>query len=229
MAMRACCVPRFPFSVFRFPASVTDTRLVPARPGRGVLREKRSRFLAFASPIESAERAAEEIQRLRREYHEATHVAFAWKIGSGDAARARASDAGEPSGTAGKPIALAIEAAGVTDVLVAVVRTFGGIKLGTAGLARAYREAAARALTEAGSRLLRETVRILVTCRYESAGTVRRLLRPPEVSLSEERFGAKCLFRILVQPSRLVDLTRALEAARLTYQVESVEGAPKGR
>jgi len=166
---------------------------------------------------------------LRREYHDATHVAFAWKIGSGDAVRARASDAGEPSGTAGKPIALAIEAAGVTDVLVGVVRTFGGIKLGTAGLARAYREAAARALSEAGSRLLRETVRILVTCPYESAGAVRRLLRPPEVSLSEELFGAECLFRILVQPSRLANLTRALEAARLTYEVETAEGAPKAR
>jgi uncharacterized YigZ family protein len=207
----------------------TDTRVVPSRPGRGVLREKGSRFLAFASPIESADSAAEEIRRLRREYHDATHVAFAWKIGSGDAARARSSDDGEPSGTAGKPIALAIEAAGLTDVLVAVVRTFGGIKLGTAGLARAYREAAARALSEAGSRLLRETVRILVTCRYESAGAVRRLLRPPEVSLLEERFGAECLFRILVQPSRLANLTRALEAAQLTYEVESVEGAPKAR
>jgi len=206
-----------------------DTRLVPARPGRGVLREKGSRFLAFASPIETAESAAEEIQRLRREYHDATHVAFAWKVGAGDAARSRASDAGEPSGTAGKPIALAIEAAGVTDVFVGVVRIFGGIKLGTAGLSRAYREAAARALAEAGSRLLRETVRILVTCRYESAGAVRRLLRPPEVSLLEERFGAECLFRILVKPSRLVDLTRALEAARLTYEVESVEGTPKAR
>jgi uncharacterized YigZ family protein len=208
---------------------VTDTRLVPARPGRGVLREKGPRFLAFASPIESAESAAEEIQRLRREHHDATHVAFAWKVGAGDAVRARASDDGEPSGSAGKPIALAIKTAGVTDVVVAVVRTFGGIKLGTAGLARAYREAAARALAEAGNRFLRESVRILVTCPYESAGAVRRLLRPPEVSLSEERFGAECLFRILVQASRLANLTRALEAARLTYEVETAEGAPKAR
>jgi putative IMPACT (imprinted ancient) family translation regulator len=164
---------------------------------------------------------------LRREYHDATHVAFAWKIGSGDAARARASDGGEPSGTAGKPIALAIEAAGMTDVLVAIVRYFGGIKLGTAGLSRAYRETAARALSKAGSRLLEETVLIAVTCRYESAGALRRLLRPPEVSLLEEHFGAECLFRILVRPSRLASLTRALEAAQLTYEVERTEGGPK--
>jgi putative IMPACT (imprinted ancient) family translation regulator len=164
---------------------------------------------------------------LRREYHDATHVAFAWKIGSGDVARARASDDGEPSGTAGKPIALAIEAAGLTDVLVAIVRYFGGIKLGTAGLARAYREAAARALSKAGSRLLQETVRVIVTCRYESASAVRRLLRPPEVTLLEERFGSDCLFGILVQASRLPSLTRALQAARLAYEVKSTEGGPK--
>lgn len=211
----------------RLTTLMTDTRLVPARVGRGVLREKGSRFLAFASPIESAEIAGEKIRRLRREYHDATHIAFAWKIGSGDAARARASDDGEPSGTAGKPIALAIEAASVTDVLVAIVRYFGGTKLGTAGLGRAYREAAARALSEAGSRLLSETVSLVVSCRYESAGAVRRLLRPPGVSLLEEKFGSDCLFRILVQPSRLPNLTRALEAAGLTYEFESVEGGPK--
>jgi len=198
-----------------------DHRLVPARPARGALREKGSRFLAFVLPIETGEDAAEEIQRLRREYHDATHVAFAWRIGSGDEARGRAFDDGEPSGIAGKPIASAIEAAGLEDVLVAVVRYFGGIKLGTAGLARAYREAAARALSHAGSRLLHKTISVVVTCGYESAGALRRLLRPPEVSLSEERFGAECVFRLAVRTAHLPSLTRALNEARLRHRVET--------
>src|SRR5438445_6283051 len=101
---------------------MSDERLVPARAGRGEVRRKASRFLAFAAPAESVELAAEQVDRLRREYHDATHVAFAWKIGSGDRAKRRASDAGEPAGTAGKPIAAAIESAGVTDVVVAVIR-----------------------------------------------------------------------------------------------------------
>jgi len=170
--------------------------------------------------VENAESAAEEVRKRRREYHDATHVASAWKIGSGDAARRRASDDGEPSGTAGKPIASAIDSAGVTDVLVAVVRYFGGTKLGTGGLSRAYREAAARALAVAGTRVLRETATVVVTCGYESAGAVRRLLRPPEVSLLEESFGDQCLFRLAVDFSRLPILTRALEEKKLAFRLE---------
>jgi uncharacterized YigZ family protein len=198
-------------------------RFVPARTGRGDLREKGSRFLAFALPIENAASAAEQLSRLRREYHDATHVAFAWKIGSGDAAQSRASDDREPSGTAGKPIASAIAAAGLTDVLVAVVRYFGGTKLGTAGLSRAYREAAARALSRAGTRTVRETATVIVTCGYESAGAVRRLLRPPEVALLEERFGENCLFRLAVDLSRLTNLTQALEEKKLAFRLETTD------
>jgi uncharacterized YigZ family protein len=199
---------------------MTDHRLVPTREGRGEVREKASRFLAFAQGEESAERAAERIERLRREYHDATHVAFAWKIGSGDSAQHRASDAGEPSGTAGKPIASAIDAAGVTDVLVAVVRYFGGTKLGTGGLARAYREAASRALAAAGSRAVYDATEVVVTCAYESVGVVRRLLHPPEITLVEERFGAECHLRLAVFRSRLPALCALLEEARLSHRLE---------
>ncbi len=84
-----------------------DSRTVPAHEGRAEIRERASRFLAFVYPASAPEQAAEKVARLRRQYHDATHVAFAWKIGSGDSTEQRASDAGEPSGTAGKPIAAA--------------------------------------------------------------------------------------------------------------------------
>jgi uncharacterized YigZ family protein len=196
-----------------------NPRLVPADPGTGELRERASRFLSFASPIESPEKAEENVQALRRKYHDATHVAFAWKLGMGDAARSRSSDAGEPSGTAGKPILAAIESAGMTDVLVAVVRYFGGTKLGTGGLARAYREAAARALESAGCSEVPDTLEIEIHCAHESAGALRRLLALPGVSLLEEQFGEDCRMRLGVLRSGVARLTTALDRARLAYRV----------
>ncbi|HKA35390.1 MAG TPA: YigZ family protein, partial [Thermoanaerobaculia bacterium] len=98
-----------------------DERSVPERPGRGEVRERASRFLAFAHRVSTPDEAAAIIEGLRREYHDATHVAFAWRTGSGPSAAERSSDAGEPSGTAGKPIAGAISSARLSDVVVAVV------------------------------------------------------------------------------------------------------------
>ena len=196
-----------------------DERSVAAREGRAEIRERASRFLAFAHPVSDPDEAAEVVARLRKQYHDATHVAFAWKIGSGDAAARRSSDAGEPSGTAGKPIAAAIESAGIGDVLVAVVRYFGGTKLGTGGLSRAYREAAEKALSAAGSRILRETALVEVTCPYERLGALKRLVRPPHVVLAGESFGASPTVRLEVVRSGLPALRAALEEARLPYEI----------
>ncbi len=201
----------------RFP--IADSRYGPAGEGTGEVRELASRFLAFAYPVSNADEAAEAIARLKRRYHDATHVAFAWKIGSGDAAARRASDAGEPSGTAGRPIASAIESAGLTDVLVAVVRYFGGTKLGTGGLSRAYREAAERALAAAGRVTRRETLQVLVTCPYEKLGSARRLVRPPDVALAGESFAETPVLRFEVLRSRLPALLAALDKERLSYEV----------
>jgi uncharacterized YigZ family protein len=196
-----------------------DERTVPAREGRAEIRERSSRFLAFAFPASDAEQAAGEVARLKKQYHDATHVAFAWKIGSGDSAVARFSDAGEPSGTAGKPIAAAIESAGIGDVAVAVVRYFGGTKLGTGNLARAYREAAGQAIAAAGTKTLRETSLVIVTCPYERLGAARKLVRPPGVVLAGESFEAGPVLRLEVLPSRLRELLAALDEARLSHQV----------
>lgn len=196
-----------------------DERVVPAGEGTAEVRELASRFLAFAYPVSNPDEAVEAIDRLRRRYHDATHVAFAWRIGSGDAALRRASDAGEPSGTAGKPIASAIESAGVTDIVVAVVRYFGGTKLGTGGLSRAYREASGRAIAAAGRLARRETVAVLVTCPYEKFGSARRLVRPPDITLAGESFGETPLIRLEVLRSRLPALLAALDAERLAYEL----------
>jgi uncharacterized YigZ family protein len=195
----------------------TDQRFVPAREGRGELREKASRFLGFAFPVNAVTEAESFLERLRREFHDATHVAFAWKIGAGSDPRRRASDAGEPSGTAGKPIAAAIEASGLSDVVVAVVRYYGGTKLGTGGLARAYREAAVRALAACGAETVYDTVRLEVRPPYERVGAVRRLVRPPDVVLVAERFEPDPALDLSVRRSRLESVEAALTEARLPF------------
>ncbi len=198
---------------------LADERAVPAREGRAEVRERASRFLAFAHPVSDPDEAEQAVARLKRQYHDATHVAFAWNIGSGDTVARRSSDAGEPSGTAGRPIAAAIESAAISDVLVAVVRYFGGTKLGTGGLSRAYRAAAERALAAAGRRTIRETSLVVVTCPYEKLGALKKLVRPPQVVLAAESFEASPVVRLEVFRSLLPALLAALEEARLSYQV----------
>ena len=195
-----------------------DARRVPAREGRGEVREKASRFFGFAARAASTEAAEQFLDRLRREHHDATHVAFAWKIGAGERAAARASDAGEPSGTAGKPILGAVESAELTEVVAAVVRYYGGTNLGTGGLARAYRLAAARALAAAGFEIVYDAVTLEVRCPYEKSGVVRRLLDPPHVRLAEEHFDPEPVMEIVVRRSRLEAVKAALEEARIGFK-----------
>ncbi len=195
-----------------------DARLVPAREGRGEVREKASRFFGIASPAASAAEAEEFLGRIRREYHDATHVAFAWKVGTGAGAGVRASDAGEPAGTAGRPIAGSIESAGLSDVVAAVVRYYGGTKLGTGGLVRCYREAAALALAACGSRTVFETVRLEARPTHAAAGAVRRLLRPPEVRLVSERFDPEPVLELEVRRSLAEEIVAALTEARIAVR-----------
>ena len=196
-----------------------DARRVPSSEGRSATREKGSRFYGFAAPAPSGPAAESRLGILRREFHDATHVPFAWRIGTGAASSRRRSDAGEPSGTAGAPIAAAIDGSGLTDVVVAVVRYFGGTKLGTGGLARAYRRAAEEALAACGRMTVYETARIEVRFPFDRIGTVRRLLRPPEVRAVEERFTTEAMIVMEVRWSRLQELLTELDKRRISYQI----------
>ena len=206
------------------PAEDGDSRRVPAREGRGEVREKGSRFLAYAARAGSAAEAGAFVERLEREHHDATHVAFAWRIGTGPDAVRRASDAGEPAGTAGKPILAAIESAGLTDVAAAVVRHFGGTKLGTGGLARAYRSAAGLALANAGVTVVFAVIRLEVRCPFDRLAVVRRLLDPPAVRLVAERFEPEPVLELEIRASRADGVRAALAAAQLDA-AEPVSGA----
>ena len=149
--------------------------------GEGIYREKMSRFLAFALPVSSVDEARECIALYANEYHDARHVCWAYMVGA-DRLTYLSSDNGEPSGTAGKPILGQINSFGLTNVVVIVVRYFGGIKLGTSGLISAYREAARLALDDAGTVEGREMTQMSVTFPYLAMNDVMKIIKSTSAS-----------------------------------------------
>jgi uncharacterized YigZ family protein len=148
---------------------------------------ERSEFLGIAFPVASEEDFFAELERVQKQHFDATHHCWAFRLFA--ESRSRSSDAGEPSGTAGKPILAAIDGADLHDLGVIVVRWYGGIKLGTGGLSRAYRETAAETLR--GATLLDRYVyeRVVVIVPFDAISNVYRLVDPPNVVLVEQRYG----------------------------------------
>ena len=166
----------------------------PATTARAEVRDRGSRFLAVVSPARDESAAACEIGRLEEEFRDATHVCWAWRIG--DPPRERSSDAGEPGGTAGAPILQALRTHEMSDAALAVVRWFGGTKLGRGGLIRAY-GAAARAVLEDVPRISRvPTCELTIEVPHERAGAVKRLLRPPTIELVDEVYSSVARLRL---------------------------------
>lgn len=152
---------------------------------------KMSRFLAFAIPVASAEQAKDVVKEYQNQYHDSRHVCWAYMLGP-QRAEWQLNDNGEPSGTAGKPILGQINSRSLTDVLVIVVRYFGGIKLGTPGLIAAYKEAAAMALEDAGVKVCRQMRSLRVEFGYETADKVMKIIKDPEVEIVEKSFDNMC-------------------------------------
>ena len=170
---------------------MTDVYYTIQGAGESQYKEKMSRFLSFAIPVSSAEEARQEVKNFQNRFHDARHVCWAYMLGP-DRLEWQLNDNGEPSGTAGKPILGQINSFGVTDVLVIVVRYFGGIKLGTSGLIAAYREAARLALEEAGKKEMRKMSTIKLTFPYIGADGVMRLMKGSDVNIVERTFDNTC-------------------------------------
>lgn len=158
---------------------------------------KMSRFLAFAVPVSDVQQAKVVIDDLTNRYHDARHVCWAYKAGA-SGSEYRSSDNGEPSGTAGKPILGQLNSFGVTNVVLVVVRYFGGIKLGTPGLTAAYREAARMALADAEIIEERERTEVTFTFPYTVMGRVMRLLKSDTcIEPVNQIFDNTCQFTVL--------------------------------
>jgi uncharacterized YigZ family protein len=177
---------------------------------------ERSEFLGIAFPVTAEEQFFAELERTQKRHFDATHHCWAYRLFTGG--RTRSSDAGEPSGTAGKPILAALEGAALHDVGVIVVRWYGGIKLGTGGLSRAYRDTAAETLRKAP--LLDRYVyeRIAVRVPFDALSHVYRLVSPPDVVLVDETYGEENTFFFDVRLSATEAFTKRLTELRLGYE-----------
>lgn len=198
---------------------MADSYLTLATPGEAQFVEKRSRFIAFAHPIDTEDEAKEIVAAIRKKYYDARHVCYAYALGydvwtedydpiARGTAIMRANDDGEPGGSAGKPILGQLRSRGVTNVLVAVVRYFGGVKLGTGGLAVAYKTAASDALDAAviEERLMMTVLRVEVP--YTEADTAMRFIRDAGAEITARDYTATSTILTVEMRQSLEDAVR---------------------
>ena len=199
---------------------------VLAQPAEAELREKGSRFHAYLAPATCRSTAKDRLAELQNRHVDASHCCFAWRLG--DPADERASDAGEPAGTAGQPILRTLRGEDCSDVLAVVVRWFGGTKLGKGGLARAYAGATAAALEEAVFARRVHRLRAEVTLPYGLVGPAQNVLRPPTVQVIDRSYGPRARFTLAVS---VADVDRVREAlaelgATLRLERDPTHGGP---
>lgn len=175
-----------------------DTYYTISGPAEAQYSEKRSKFLAFAFCVETEAEALERVAELRQRYYDARHVCWAYRLGS-TGEKTRANDDGEPSGTAGKPILGQLVSADLTQIIVLVVRYFGGIKLGTGGLIEAYREATKEvlAVAEREERIMERELR--VAFGYALMGEVMRAIKESGARVLEQDLRESCALRLSIR------------------------------
>lgn len=182
----------------------TDRYLTLARESEGLYREKASRFISYAFPITDEQTFSDCCALIAREHHASRHVCYAWLLGAvGD--RYRANDAGEPTGTAGRPILQRLRTAGLTCSAIVVVRYFGGTLLGKAGLVHAYGEAARLALAENTiiEHILRDELN--VRCTYAQLEHVRHDVLRCEGELLKAEYGEVCSLNVSIASGQRED------------------------
>lgn len=187
-----------------------DTYKTIATLSEGIYTEKRSKFIAIALPVRTVEEVKAHLETYQKKYYDARHVCYAYMLGA-ERKDFRANDNGEPSGTAGKPILGQINSRELTDVLVIVVRYFGGIKLGTSGLIVAYRMAASLALDEAP--VIEKTVDedVAVAFEYPFMNDIMRIVKEESPEILEQSYDMDCLMRLRIRKSMMGKLRARLE------------------
>lgn len=171
--------------------NIKDTYSSIAAPSRGLFKDNGSRFIAFAYPVETEAQIKEIVASLKKEYHDARHHCYAYRLGY-KADVFRANDDGEPSGSAGRPILGQIDSRGLSDVLVVVVRYFGGIKLGIPGLIRAYKTSSDDALSQAEVVEKIAAVNYRVEFGYLAMNFVMKVLKDMKIEAGDQQFDMRC-------------------------------------
>lgn len=192
-----------------------DTYRTITGPAEGYYTEKRSRFISYAIPVRTVDEVKAQLAQYRKEYYDARHVCWAYMLGA-DRKTFRANDDGEPSSTAGKPILGQINSNELTNILVIVVRYFGGIELGTSGLIVAYRTAAAEAIAAATIETRTVDEDITVAFEYPFLDRIMRIVKEENPVILSQRFEMDCEMTLRIRKS---------EAGRLRARLQKVETA----
>lgn len=185
------------------------------QPAEGYYTEKRSRFISHAIPVQTVEEVREQLESYRKQYYDARHLCWAYMLGA-DRATFRSNDDGEPSSTAGKPILGQINSNELTDILVLVVRYFGGIELGTGGLIVAYRTAAAQAIAAAQVEVRTVDEVIEVAFEYPFLNGIMRVVKEENPAVLSQDFNMDCKMTLRIRQG---------EAERLRQRLLKVETA----
>ena len=175
----------------------------------GYITEHRSKFISYAIPVRTPEEVKEKIAAYRKQYHDAHHVCWAYMLGA-KRLQFRANDDGEPSSTAGKPILSVINSHDLTDVLIVVVRYFGGVKLGTSGLIAAYRAAASDAINHA--EIIEKTVDEMITVEftYPFLNDVMKIVKESFPQILAQQFEMDCKMTLQIRQSEMEQLKERL-------------------
>ena len=191
--------------------SISDTYRSIAAPARGIYKELGSKFLAFAYPVEAEEEIKNILAALRKEYFDARHHCYAWRLGL-QGEPYRMNDDGEPSSTGGRPIHGQLLSQGLSDILIVVVRYFGGVKLGVPGLIRAYRTAAQDALAHA--EIVEKTACETVTVDFDylQMNDVMRVLKEMGVTPLKQDFDLRCSLTVRVRLAQAEDFRKQIGA-----------------
>ncbi|MBR5019099.1 MAG: YigZ family protein [Bacteroidales bacterium] len=197
--------------------SNSDTYRSIAAPSKGIYKELGSKFLAFAYPIETEEEAKNLIASLRKEYFDARHHCFAWRLGlSGEPYRF--SDDGEPSSTAGRPIHGQLLSQELSDILVVVVRYFGGVKLGVPGLIRAYRTATQDALANATVIEKVAGEHFSIEFGYLQMNDVMKVLKDMGITPLKQEFDLDCRMEVRVRLNQIEDFQKQLAFCQINLK-----------
>ncbi|MBF9252333.1 YigZ family protein [Pontibacter sp. 172403-2] len=198
-----------------------DTYQTIVAPSEGLYKEKGSKFIALAYPVYSEEEVKELLAELRKQYYDARHHCYAYILGAGKS-RYRANDDGEPNHSAGDPILGQIRSADLSNVLVVVVRYFGGTKLGVSGLINAYKTAAADALAHATLIEKYETALLQVYFAYPQMNEVMSLVKTYSLEIKEQLFELDCRLTLEVRKKLLEEVTARLEEMEAVTVLEQV-------
>ena len=183
--------------------------------GEGYYTEKRSKFFAFAHHVNTASEVKDIVAEYRKRYYDARHVCWAYVLGA-DRSEFRANDDGEPSSTAGKPILGQINSNELTDVLVVVVRYYGGVNLGTSGLIVAYRQAAADAIAHSSVVVRQVEETVTYEYPYVMMNQVMRIVKEMEPRILEQIFDNTCKIKLSIRQSKAEELR--LRLAKLSFE-----------